>query len=305
MEQYSSANQLLTGAKPNKLQGEGGLRESGFPIAARKGTFCGTETFPIPVKFPMPLPTAPLALLCAVPREAEPLRSHLGEAQRVAIGRKNAWRGTIKRVPVVLFPTGMGKTNAAQATGALLERYDVRGVIGFGVAGAYPGSDLRVGDLALATHESYGDEGVDTPDGWISTEGIGIPLLDPVLLAEAENGESEMRFNGFPADPTRVSAGIAALSTAGEAVTSGPFVTVSCCSGTVDRGAELARRFGAVCESMEGAAVAHICELYGIPWLEVRGISNAVEDRDLTRWRLNDAIEAAARAVRILVREWK
>jgi futalosine hydrolase len=35
---------------------------------------------------------------------------------------------------------------------------------------------------------------------------------------------------------------------------------------------------------MEGAAVAQIAALYGIPMLEVRGISNMVEDRDLRRW---------------------
>ena len=305
MSRYSSFSRFLAGAEPDNLHAAGGPREHAFPTIVRKGTSRRAQTFLTTAGFIVPLPTAPLALLCAVPREAEPLRSRLQKAQQVAIGRKMAWRGTIERIPVLLFPTGMGKSNAAQATTALFERCVVRGVVGFGVGGAYGGSDLRVGDLALATHESYGDEGVDTPDGWISTEEIGIPLLDPALLADTENGKPEMRFNGFPADTTRVGAGIAALSSAGESVASGPFVTVSCCSGTAARGAELARRFGAVCENMEGAAVAHVCELYGVSWLEVRGISNAVEDRDLTRWRLADAIEAAARAVRILVREWK
>jgi futalosine hydrolase len=81
----------------------------------------------------------------------------------------------------------------------------------------------------------------------------------------------------------------------------GPFVTVSNCSGTAARGLELAARFGGLVEGMEGAALAHVATLYGVPWLELRAISNAVEDRDLSRWRLRDAAEAAQRAVRVVV----
>ncbi len=40
---------------------------------------------------------------------------------------------------------------------------------------------------------------------------------------------------------------------------------------------------------MEGAAAAQVAALHGIPWLEVRGISNIVEDRDLTKWDIPKA----------------
>lgn len=239
------------------------------------------------------LSAAPLALLCAVPFEAEELARAFEGSTEVSIGRKAALRGKLDGVRVVLFPVGMGKTNAAHGLTALLERQALRGVIGFGVGGAYPGSELEVGAVALASHEVYADEGVATPSGWLSTEGMGIPLL--------ERGELR-RFNGFPLDASRVAAAERALAEAGIAARVGPFATVSCCSGTTVRGVELAERFGAICESMEGAALAHVCELYGVPFLEVRGISNAVEDRNLSRWRLADAAIAAARGVRTLVR---
>jgi futalosine hydrolase len=44
---------------------------------------------------------------------------------------------------------------------------------------------------------------------------------------------------------------------------------------------------------MEGAAAAHVCALHDIPFLEVRGISNLVEDRDRSKWRITEAAEAA------------
>ncbi|MBA4156025.1 MAG: futalosine hydrolase [Gemmatimonadetes bacterium] len=237
-------------------------------------------------------PAGPVAMVCAVALEMAPVAGWLQSAERTTIGRKPAARGLLDDVPVVLLAAGMGKTNAAHALTALLERERVRGVINFGVAGAYAGSGLEVGATALASAEIYGDDGVETPHGWISTEGIGIPLL---------RTESACRFNEFPLDPERVAAAGRALAAAGIESRTGPFVTLSSCSGTTKRGVELSRRFRALCESMEGAALAHVCAIYGVPFLEARGISNAVEDRDLSRWRIREASEVAARAARVLV----
>jgi len=36
---------------------------------------------------------------------------------------------------------------------------------------------------------------------------------------------------------------------------------------------------------MEGAAAAHICALYKVPFMEIRGISNLVTDRDRGSWQ--------------------
>ena len=77
----------------------------------------------------------------------------------------------------------------------------------------------------------------------------------------------------------------------------GKFVTVSSCSGTASRGEELWRRHRALCENMEGAAAAHVALLWGVDCLEVRGISNMVEDRNPASWEIDRAAEAAQRFV--------
>lgn len=84
----------------------------------------------------------------------------------------------------------------------------------------------------------------------------------------------------------------------------GLFATVSACSGTAVRGREMAKRTGALIESMEGAACAQVSRIYRVPFIEVRAISNLVEDRDLSRWRLQEAAEIAARAVGQIVACW-
>jgi futalosine hydrolase len=187
----------------------------------------------------------------------------------------------------------MGKTNAAHAMTALLETRAVAGVIGFGIGGAYPGSGLEIGSIALATSATYGDEGVEAPGGWISTKEIGIPLWQ---------AEETRVFNEFPLDAALVERARVALEQAGTDVCTGPFVTVSACSGTDALGRERAARFGAVCEGMEGAALAHVAAIYQVPFLELRAISNHVEDRDMSRWRIREAAEAAQDAVRVVAR---
>ena len=42
---------------------------------------------------------------------------------------------------------------------------------------------------------------------------------------------------------------------------------------------------------------AHVAALHNLPYLELRGISNLVEDRDLSRWRLNEAAVNVAASV--------
>jgi futalosine hydrolase len=237
-------------------------------------------------------PVQATLLVCSVRLEMEPLLASISGADPLDHPRLTGWRGTLADRPVLAVVGGMGKTNAARSLAAALERFSVERVIGFGVGGAYPGSGLRVGDLCLASREFYGDEGVLTPDGWMSCEGIGIPLLETPLARH---------FNDFPVDQAWLEAGLGVLRDAGAPCSSGPFVTVSSCSGTAERGDELARRFGGICETMEGAAYAHVAALYELPFLEVRGISNLVEDRDLSRWRLHQAARAAAGALSVLV----
>ena len=63
------------------------------------------------------------------------------------------------------------------------------------------------------------------------------------------------------------------------------------------RRARLETRTAGAVESMEGAAIAHVAHLHGVPVGEVRGISNIVTNRDTTTWRLKEAAAAAQEAV--------
>ncbi|HEX5773714.1 MAG TPA: futalosine hydrolase [Geomobilimonas sp.] len=231
---------------------------------------------------------APVLVTAATLQELDHLIRAIGQGGQDTILFRQVHAGTIDGVSVVLAVTGMGKVNAASTLTLLVERYRPQLVINTGCAGAYEGSGLAVGDLAVASVEAYGDDGVFTPAGWEPLDFIGIPLLER---------KGRCYFNEFPLSFSASEKAMQLAAALGIPVKRGRFVTVSTCSGSTSRGRELADRFDALCESMEGAAVAHVSLMYGIDCLEVRGISNPVEDRDLSRWNIPRAVENAQRFV--------
>jgi len=226
----------------------------------------------------------PVIVTAATPRELALLIAALEKKERFLSAHRDAYRGEVDGRPVILAVTGIGKVNAAIAVTALLERCDTELLITAGCAGAYHGSGLAVGDLAMATVEVAGDEGVLAPDGWHTLELIGIPAVE-------RKGDSF--FNRFPLTRWALDKAAFVAETSGISLQKGAFVTVSTASGTLERGVELQRRFGGICENMEGAAAAQAALLYGVDCMEVRGVSNLVEHRDLSRWDIQTAVDRA------------
>jgi futalosine hydrolase len=58
---------------------------------------------------------------------------------------------------------------------------------------------------------------------------------------------------------------------------------------------------GVAVEAMEGFAVLRACELAGVPAVEVRVISNAIDEPDRARWRFDEALATLAEALPRLV----
>ena len=58
---------------------------------------------------------------------------------------------------------------------------------------------------------------------------------------------------------------------------------------------------GCEVEAMEGFGVLRAAQLAGVPALEVRVISNAVDEPDRARWRITDALDRLAVVVPVLV----
>jgi futalosine hydrolase len=193
-------------------------------------------------------------LICiATELEGGLLKEHLGSRDDVAIVR-----------------TGVGPVNAAHAVTLAITTHRPDAIVVCGVGGAYPGSGLAIGDVACAAVECYGDLGAASPTGFLDMQALGFPVI----------AGSPPIFNDLPLQIFPVAR-------------RAKFVTVTTCTGT-DAGARaIELRTGGAVENMEGAAVAHVAHLHGVPMAEVRGISNIVTNRDTSAWRLKDAALAA------------
>ena len=227
-----------------------------------------------------------IIVTAATERELSQLVREARATPAQGAGPRAVWEGALGNARLILAVTGIGKVNAAAATTSLIERFQPRLMINTGCGGAYAESGLRVGDLAVATSEVYGDEGVLTVDGWHSLELIGIPAVER---------KGNRYANEFPLSLEAAEKAFQLAISLGLSIRRGKFITLSTCSGTSERGSELYRRFGGICENMEGAAVAHVALLYEVDCLEIRGISNMVEDRALARWDIPLAVEMAQR----------
>ena len=241
-----------------------------------------------------------IALLCSVQAEAQLLLANLEVTGTTTLGSKSIIAGTIAGRQVLLCVGGMGKVNAAHAAALMIAEFSPKSLLIFGVGGAYPSSGATVGDIVLAQVEIAGDEGVLTHEGFKDMEYIGIPLLKT---------STSVIFTTYPASEPLLKQALHRLVTSPEPgrpnVHFGPFVTLSTCTGTTTRARELEERYHGLCENMEGAAAAQVAGLHAIPWLEVRGISNIVEDRDMQKWDIPKAAEASQKAVVRILEGWE
>lgn len=235
-----------------------------------------------------------IAVTAATQFETAWIESQITHLRSVSIGQYTVLEGRLGAKRILIFHTGIGKTNAAHGITLLLEKFKLDLLLLIGCGGAYRKSGLIPGELAIATEEIFGDEGVMTPRGWRSMSYLKLPLL-----REGRN----VFYNRLLLDRKIVSSAEKILK--GFRYKTGAFITVSEVTGTDEKADEMEKRFGGICENMEGAAVAQLCILYGIPFLEIRGISNLVKRRNKREWKLSAAARISQEAALEIVTLWK
>ncbi len=224
-----------------------------------------------------------IAIIAATNLEAAYLTDSISKREDFLIQKKSFHTGLLNGFPAVVCICGVGKSNAAHGAALLIEKFRPSQVYIVGVAGAYPSSGLSIGDIAAADKEIYGDEGLMLDNGFHT--------LDEMFGANSGVAGSEFRIQNefvmhIPGDILN-----------NPRIKKGGFVTVSTCTGTLSMGKEIEKTFSfsgkVLCENMEGAAIAHICALSDIIAVEIRGISNIIEDRKLKPLDKNDIAAAA------------
>lgn len=176
-----------------------------------------------------------------------------------------------------LVITGVGKANAAGAVARTADPARHSLILNIGIAGALPTTPaLSLCSVVWAAWTGFADEGAATPSGFSDIAQMGFPPM------------TGPRWEG---SRYRVHDHVLALG-ASLGLTTVGITTVSTCSGTDALAAEIAHRTGASAEAMEGAAVALAADRLGIPFAELRAISNTTGDRDKQIWQIKPALAA-------------
>jgi futalosine hydrolase len=229
-----------------------------------------------------------LLLITATRLEAEPLRGELGNLEQFEFPLGELWRGFVsasgayshtplQNQPIHLAHFGIGKVNTAAGLALAIEKLKPTSVIQFGIGGAYVNSFASIGVVMTATHDIHIDSGVRTAEGWQGMAQVGFPLLTK---------GAESHYNIFPTDKTLTQLFVDAVS-----LPTGIFATSETITGTFDESTAIQEQFDVSIESMEGAAAAHVCLALGVPFAEIRSVSNIVGERDKRNWDIRLAVK--------------
>ena len=189
--------------------------------------------------------------------------------------------GRVRFAGLDLLPcvVGVGPVAAALCAGELLERHqDASGVLNLGICGGFDPL-LPLGSVCAASAEVWPEYGVHSSSG--SEEPFSFQMLPDLSLSPV---------NRLDLDPP--AAARAMGLTLPDAWRRGTSLTVGGVSGDPERAALLLARHDAATENMEGFSLALAARRRGLPFLEVRTVSNIVGDRDKTRWNFRLALEA-------------
>lgn len=160
---------------------------------------------------------------------------------------------------------GVGPVDAAAATAAAIARHQPAAILHVGIAGARRHRALAPATIVIGREARYHDLGV--PPEWAPR----IVRPSPALLQAAHAA--------LPA------ALVLPIGTSGRV---GGTVSGTDADADADADADIACDV----EAMEGFAVLRAAQLAGIPALEVRAISNDIEEHDRARWHFAAAFAA-------------
>jgi adenosylhomocysteine nucleosidase len=188
------------------------------------------------------------------------------------------WRGTLDGYPVIVSKTLKGMANAAAATAIAAERYHPIAIINQGTAGGHE-AGLHVYDIVVGTQAVN----LGSFKTGYRTAGQGSDIAEWVPLdltrsdGSAGNDPNARRMRRFDADPQLVAAAIGVKDryTRGRVV-EGVIGSAEVWNSELDRIKRFHDQYGTSVEEMETVSAAQIADLFHIPFLGIRVLSNNI-----------------------------
>ena len=194
-------------------------------------------------------------IIGAMEPEVAILKSQLSDIEETCHGGFTFYRGKLNGHDVVIVQSGIGKVAAALATCLLIQHYSPDYVVNTGSAGGFDQS-LKVGDIVVSSEVRYHDVNV-TAFGYEIGQLPGNPpayMPHPNLVTAAKKGIEKL-------DDIHALVGL---------------ITTGDTFMTADEDIAKARaNFPSMAAvEMEGAAIAHTCHQFNVPFVIIRSMSD-------------------------------
>lgn len=211
-----------------------------------------------------------LLIVSATSLEIKPLLSELGKG-RVLQHRVTRYR--YKNFQIDILITGVGMVPTAAGTSVALARYTYDAVINAGICGSF-NRDITIGKVLNITTDCLPETGAEDGEHFLSI--IDLKLLD----------QDEFPFSGGKLINDSV---FESSLINGLLISTG--VTVNTVHGNAKSIKAFLSRYPVDVESMEGAAFIYACKMSGIRYLQIRSVSNYIEDRSVSKWNIPLAVQ--------------
>ena len=255
-------------------------------IGAYAGSFFQGTEFAAAQEKPLKLK---IGVIGAMKSEVEDLLAAMRIKRRVKRAGMEFSEGTLGGREAVVVQSGMGKVNAGICAQLLIESFSVTHIINTGATGSL-NAKLNIGDIVVSKDAAQHDFDV-AAIGFRKGE---IPYTGTVFF----EADSELRQRAMRAIHEALP-GVTAVE--GRICTGDQFIN------SQEEKERIVAEFSGDCAEMEGAAVAQVCCLNGVPFVILRAISDKAGNSghmDFNKFE-KKAAENSSRLIRFMLEQWQ
>lgn len=211
-----------------------------------------------------------LLIISATSIEIKPLITGLGKGR---VLQHHVTRYRYNQYDIDILITGVGMVPTAVFTSIVLGKYKYDAVFNVGICGSF-NLDIPLGTVLNITSDCLPETGAEDGEHFLS-------LIDLKLLDQDEFPFSGGKLiNDSVFDSNLINGLLIATG-----------VTVNTVHGNALNIEAFLKRAHVDVESMEGAAFMFSCKLHKNRHMQIRSVSNYIEDRDVSKWDIQLAVQ--------------